>query len=234
MLLVSAIIFGFLGSMHCLGMCAPLIWAIPDKGVNKQRWLITKLFYNSGRLITYACLGLLVGLIGASFQLFGLQQHISWITGILLLLGLFLTSRGYLFSSNKRLGLGLNAKLRTVLGKYMTKQGLSSHLIFGLLNGLLPCGLVYMALMASVSMGSALGGATYMAVFGLGTFPMMFMAAYLGSSFKSMKVINVKKLAPKLVFIVAVLLIIRGLNLGIPYLSPRLETANGITICTTS
>jgi uncharacterized protein len=233
-LLVSAIIFGFLGSLHCLGMCAPLLWAIPDNQANKKRWLITKVLYNSGRLVTYSLLGLLIGLIGESFQLFGLQQHLSWITGLFLLLGLALSYKGYLITKNTKLGFRLNAKLRTMLSQYMTKQGLSSHLIFGLLNGLLPCGLVYMALLASVSMGSALGGASYMAIFGLGTFPMMFLAAYMGSSFKKMKKINVNKLAPKLVFLVAILLIIRGLNLGIPYLSPRISSPDQITICTTS
>ncbi len=234
MLLASAIVFGLLGSLHCLGMCAPLIWAVPDTGVNKTNWLINKLLYNSGRLVTYSLLGLIIGLIGESFQLFGLQQHISWITGVILLVGLLFTYKGQFLFKGKYSSGGLNAKLRGVLGKYMTKQGKSSHLIFGLLNGLLPCGLVYMALLASVSMGSTLGGATYMAVFGLGTFPMMFFAAYMGSSFKKMKRINVNKLAPKLVFLIAVLLIIRGLNLGIPYLSPRLNSPDQITVCTSS
>ena len=234
MLLGSAIIFGFLGSLHCLGMCAPLLWAIPDDQTSKKKWLIRKLLYNSGRLVTYSMLGLFIGLIGESFQLFGLQQHLSWLTGLFLLLGLAITYKGHLITNNTKLGYRLNTKLRSSLGQYMTKQGLSSHLIFGLLNGLLPCGLVYMALLASVSMGSAFGGATYMAVFGLGTFPMMFAAAYMGTSFKKTKKLNVNKLAPKLVFVVAILLIIRGLNLGIPYLSPRLNSPDQMTICTTS
>jgi sulfite exporter TauE/SafE len=107
----------------------------------------------------------------------------------------------------------------------------TSNLKLGLFNGLLPCGLVYMALLASISMGSILGGALYMFIFGLGTLPMLLAAAYFGKQFKSMKPALFGKAVPAFVAFIAILLIVRGLGLGIPYLSPAVVSDVEMTLC---
>ena len=233
MLLQTAIILGFAGSLHCLGMCAPLLWAAPESPTSKTKWLSNKLAYNFGRAITYTALGAVFGLIGKSLNLIGLQQYLSIGAGVLILL-LLLFSGGHI-PSNFQVPFiqKVVAKVRSGLGKHLGKNSFRSHLSFGLLNGLLPCGLVYMGLFASVSMGSIEGGALYMFLFGLGTFPMMLGAAFFGSRAKKMKTNWTKTLIPKMIVLVSLLLILRGLNLGIPYVSPALNDSNDVTLCVT-
>lgn len=233
MLLGTAIAFGFLGSLHCLGMCAPLLWAIPENPEKRARWWINKLIYNTGRISIYALLGLLVGLIGEGVSLVGWQQHISWITGVILILGLALSiwgSRIRIFSS---FFTGFNQKIKRGLSKTLASKTYRSQLMFGVFNGLLPCGLVYMALIASLSMTTISGSMAYMALFGLGTIPMMLGAAYFKKSIQFLKTISFNKLYPKIVLTIAILLIVRGMNLGIPYLSPKVSTSADMTICET-
>ena len=233
MLLATAIVFGFLGSLHCLGMCAPLLWAVPENPEKRARWWINKLIYNAGRITTYAVLGLLVGVIGEGVSLVGWQQHISWITGVVLILGLILSIWGGRIRAFNSFSSAFNHRVKKGLSKTLASKTYRSQLMFGVFNGLLPCGLVYMALIASLSMTSIGGSMAYMAVFGLGTIPMMLGAAYFKKSIQSLKSISFNKLYPKIVLTIAILLIVRGMNLGIPYLSPKVSNTVDITICET-
>lgn len=233
MLLVTAIVFGFLGSLHCLGMCAPLLWAIPENPEKRTRWWLNKLLYNAGRISTYALLGLVVGFIGEGVSLVGWQQHISWITGVLLILGLALSIWGGRIKIFKSFSHCFNQGVKKGLSKTLGKRTYLSQLTFGVFNGLLPCGLVYMALIASLSMTSVGGSMAYMALFGLGTIPMMLGAAYFKKAIQNIKSVSFNKLYPRIVLTIAVLLIVRGMNLGIPYLSPKVNNSAGITICET-
>ncbi len=233
MLLATAIAFGFLGSLHCLGMCAPLLWAIPENPEKRTRWWFNKFLYNVGRISTYSLLGLIVGLIGEGVSLVGWQQHISWITGVVLIIGLVLSIWGGRVPIVSKFTFSFNQKVKKGLSKWLTKKTYTAQLMFGVFNGLLPCGLVYMALIASLSMTSIGGSMAYMALFGLGTIPMMLGAAYFKKSIQSLKSISFNKLYPKIVLTIAILLIVRGMNLGIPYLSPKVGNASGITICET-
>lgn len=233
MLLSTAIVFGFLGSLHCLGMCAPLLWAIPENPEKRTQWWLNKLTYNAGRISTYALLGLVVGLIGEGVSLVGWQQHISWITGVLLILGLVLSIWGNRIKAFNSFSNQFNQKVKKGLSRTLARKGLVAQLTFGAFNGLLPCGLVYMALIASLSMTSVSGSMIYMVLFGLGTVPMMLGAALFKKSIQSIRSIRFNKLYPKIVLTIAILLIVRGMNLGIPYLSPKVSNASSITICTT-
>lgn len=233
MLLGTAIAFGFLGSLHCLGMCAPLLWAIPENPEKRARWWINKLIYNAGRISMYALLGVLVGLIGEGVSLVGWQQHISWITGVILIVGLSLSIWGGRIRMFNAFSTGFNQRIKRGLSKTLASKTYRSQLMFGVFNGLLPCGLVYMALIASLSMTSIGGSMAYMALFGLGTIPMMLGAAYFKKSIQSLKTISFNKLYPKIVLTIAILLIVRGMNLGIPYLSPKVSYSTDITICET-
>lgn len=231
MLLATAIAFGFLGSLHCLGMCAPLLWAIPEKKEKRAKWWLNKLAYNLGRIVTYSALGVLIGVLGRGVSFVGFQQHLSWITGVILIIGLFFSLPGRKVKFFQSFGYTFNSILKKTLSRFLGKYTLKSQFIFGILNGLLPCGLVYMALIASLSMSSITGSGLYMMLFGLGTVPMMLGAAFFKKSIQSFKRFDFNKLYPKIVLLIGCLLIIRGLNLGVPYLSPKLNQTDHITVC---
>lgn len=231
MLLATAIVFGFLGSLHCLGMCAPLLWAIPENPQKRVKWWLNKLIYNAGRITTYALLGLTIGLVGEGVLFAGWQQHLSWMAGVILILGLCLSLWGSRIRFFRSSSTFVHRFVQRGISKTLRKHTLKSQLSFGLLNGLLPCGLVYMALIASLSMETIGGSMVYMILFGLGTLPMMLGAAVLKKSVLSLKSISFNKLYPKVVLIIALLLIIRGMNLGIPYLSPYVNQTTNITVC---
>lgn len=233
MLLSTAIVFGFLGSLHCLGMCAPLVWAVPDNREKRMRWLTHKMLYNLGRISTYALLGLLIGLVGEGISLAGWQQHISWITGVVLLLGVVVHVWGKYISFFNSLTQQFNKLVKRGIGLSMGRKSAFYQFLFGVFNGFLPCGLVYMALIASLSMNTLGGSVTYMMLFGVGTLPMMLGVALFKQSITSIKTFNFNRIYPKLVVILAFLLIVRGLNLGIPYLSPKMNDSGQITVCET-
>lgn len=230
-LLVSAFVFGLLGSLHCLGMCAPILWALPQDHSKRWPWITKKLIYNLGRIFTYALLGMFMGLVGESFALAGWQQYISIVTGVMMLLFLLLSNGHIPQTFQLRWMNRFFLFVKKKLSSFMKGNTYKTNFLLGFYNGLLPCGLVYLALMASISMGTIEGGALYMGVFGLGTFPMMLGAAWAGSRFKNLKHGLYQKWVPRFVFLVALLLIIRGLNLGVPYLSPQLTNQDDITMC---
>ncbi len=230
MLLSTAFMVGLLGSIHCLGMCAPITWAVPT-GDKKWQWFRDRLAYNLGRTLTYGLLGIVVGLVGRGFSLAGWQQGLSVAAGIMLILGVLLfgmevPSRG-LFKPLSRLILAVKIHI----GPLIKKRGLRAQWSLGMLNGLLPCGLVYAALLAAWSMGTVQGAMSYMLLFGLGTLPMMLGAAIFGKMMGQQFKKKLWRWAPKLVVLVGVIMIFRGLNLGIPYLSPKLKNVANITEC---
>ncbi len=231
MLLSTALLVGFLGSFHCLGMCAPITWVIPDKSANRKKWLVNKLIYNSGRVITYSVLGAIVGLLGELFSFAGFQQWLSIIAGSTLIIGVFFfggkVSGVVVFKPASRFISWVKSKM----SRLIMAKGWRSNIALGIVNGFLPCGLVYAALIGAISMGDLLGGAMYMTLFGLGTLPMMMAAAIIGktagTTFKS----RIANFTPKFMVILGILFILRGLNFGIPYISPKLTDNNDIMNC---
>jgi sulfite exporter TauE/SafE len=220
--LIAAIVLGFLGGFHCVGMCGPIAMALPVHNKSASQKVITILIYNFGRIVTYSAFGLLFGAIGQSFVLFGLQQALSIVLGSLILLFVIISyfgkvnnpvlSKAYFF---------INA-VKSKLSNLFSKRNYSAFFSIGLLNGLLPCGLVYMALAGAIATGSIVNGALFMMFFGLGTLPFMFAVTYY-SNLISLKVRNhMRKVVPVVVSLMAVLMILRGMNLGIDYISPKL------------
>ena len=219
--LATGLSIGFLGSFHCIGMCGPLALALPVHQYEGMRKYIGIFLYNIGRAVTYGLLGLGFGFIGNQFRLWGLQQVITIVAGVILLF--FILSR---FSFTSRIsGLRkLNELVQRTLGKLLSAAK-NPYALFpiGLLNGLLPCGLVYVAIAASLATMDTLHGVVLMFSFGLGTIPTMAGLMVFGHmiSLKSRQKIN--KAVPYLIGMMAIMLILRGMNLGIPYLSPKLE-----------
>ncbi len=230
--LLAAITLGFLGSFHCVGMCGPIALALPVHSAPPFKKTMLVLSYNIGRMLTYSIFGLLAGLIGQTVVLAGYQQALSIVLGLLLLLMVFLPSN----YKNNSVGSGIFgffADIKNEFGKLFLKNGHGPLFLIGLLNGLLPCGLVYMGLAGAMSTGNALEGALFMAVFGFGTVPVM-LALPLAGGFISVDARNrIRKTVPVIVTLTAVMLILRGLSLGIPYISPSIENPDAIA-CHTS
>jgi hypothetical protein len=222
-----AFFIGLFGSIHCIGMCGPLAFAIPVTGNNWWLIITDRLLYNSGRVITYSLLGLLAGFAGRQLWLFGLQQIICITSGTLILL----VSGSRIFKIQLP-GNHFSAKLFYPVNKLLSwaLQHHSGHLMVGLINGLLPCGLVYAALIGAVGMLSPLRGMEYMFWFGTGTFPLMLLAT-ISSGFITRPLRNKLNTAiPYLMVVLGLWFVIRGLDLNIPYLSPQ-NPAKGISIC---
>lgn len=230
--LIAAISLGFLGSFHCIGMCGPIALALPINTTNYFHKVLLILSYNFGRIVTYSAFGLLFGLIGMGFAIAGYQQIVSIVIGSLLLLGVIIPSRYFSkYKITSSVFIFFN-QIKTALGKLFLKSGHKSLFLIGLLNGLLPCGLVYMAVAGAIATGDITKGVLFMAVFGLGTVPVMLSLPLIGN-FISIPVRNqIRKSVPVIVGIMAILLILRGLNLGIPYISPKIDSdTNRIASC---
>lgn len=220
-MVLSAILLGLLGSLHCVGMCGPIAFMLPVDRTNNLKKLGQIAIYHFGRLSAYALIGLLFGLLGKGLSLFGLQQKLSILIGVVMV-AIILLPFGKLKKYNLPKPLyQIIAKVKSKLGKELSKRTADTFLTIGFLNGFLPCGLVYMAVLGAVAMGNPGEGALYMALFGLGTVPLMTTAIYFSSLLKGVAKQRVQKLIPVFVVIIGMLFILRGLGLGIPYISPK-------------
>jgi sulfite exporter TauE/SafE len=228
MFAIAALVLGLLGSMHCVGMCGPIALALPLQRTRTAKLLSGILTYNFGRASTYAVLGSLSGLAGSSVKWAVGQQALSIIAGILILAILFANT----FGRRMKISAVLAKKfygVRNALGKLFKDYRPGALLMIGMLNGLLPCGLVYAALTGAAATGSFLQGALFMFIFGIGTVPVLFSLSYAGTKISIAAREKIRKAVPVFVGIMAVLMIIRGLGLGIPYVSPSFS--DGKTIC---
>lgn len=233
-MLWSAFLIGLFGSFHCIGMCGPIALALPVQKNNRLNLIVGRILYNIGRAITYAAIGLLFGLVGQSLSLAGLQQSVSIIAGVLILLMVLLPSKVsqklYLLKS----AYGFTNFHKRKFGTLLKKKSVTSTFLIGLLNGFLPCGLVYIAVAGAIASGSYFDGAVYMFVFGIGTLPIM-LAVSLAGNFISLNVRKrINKLIPTFMIVLAFLFILRGMNLGIPYVSPKInqsEITDDSVIC---
>ena len=223
-LVIAAISLGLLGSFHCIGMCGPIALALPIHQYSPIKKYLGLFLYNLGRVTTYTFLGVLFGFLGQSFFLGGFQQILSIAIGVLLLLSVILTNVKVL-NTTKGLGFiySFVNSVKMQLGNLFNKKGLHFLFFIGLLNGLLPCGLVYLGIAGAIATGHYIKGAEFMFYFGTGTVPVMYAVAFLGQ-FITVKYRNhIRQAMPYVVSVMALMLIVRGLNLGIPYLSPQFE-----------
>ncbi len=222
-----AFFIGLFGSIHCIGMCGPLAFAIPI--AENKWWLVVgdKILYNIGRIATYSFLGLLIGFIGKQLWVYGLQQGISLLSGLLIILA-GLTRLFKMRFANNRVLSTIMLPVNKLLGYALRHH--SGHFIIGLINGLLPCGFVYLALAGAINTPSPVSAATFMFWFGTGTFPLMLIAT-IGSGFIGPMVRRrINRVIPYVMVCLGFWFILRGLNLDIPYLSPA-KQSSGITIC---
>ena len=230
-MLVTTIIAGFtlglFGSLHCVGMCGPLALALPAPFAKRNKQITSSLFYNAGRVVTYSLLGLLFGLIGKSFSLIGFQQLFSIIAGssmMVLTLLYFVFKQSY----QPRWFRDFTWKIQSFIAATLQKQ--SGSFWVGMANGLLPCGMVYAAITGALVSNSITNATVFMASFGLATVPALLLLMLFGSGIPLHVRLKLRKLTPLVMMVVAALLILRGMNLGIPYISPQFQTAAAETI----
>lgn len=212
-----AFFIGLLGSLHCIGMCGPLAFAVP---VTQPGWLYlvwSKFMYQIGRIISYCTLGIIAGLLGQQVWQSGMQQGISILTGFFIVLAACSRLWKWSFIKNSP-SLFLKPFNRLISYAFHHK---ANHLIIGMINGLLPCGFVYLALAGAVNTGSVPESMTYMFWFGAGTTPLMFaatlMVGFSGLSFRK----KLNGAIPYLMLLLGCWFILRGLELNLPYLSPQ-------------
>ncbi|MGG5487240.1 sulfite exporter TauE/SafE family protein [Flavobacteriaceae bacterium 144Ye] len=232
-MLWSAFILGLLGSFHCVGMCGPIAFMLPVDRSNSVKKISQITTYHIGRLLAYSTIGLIFGLIGKNLYIFGLQQQLSICIGVLMIVVVLLPYKTF---SKYNLSKPLHkiiSKVKSELGSALKKKTADTFLTIGFLNGFLPCGLVYMAVFGSLVSSTITQGAMYMALFGLGTVPLMTSAIYLGKFLNTTIKQRIQKAIPVFVVIIGVLFILRGLGLGIPYISPTpvVEMVSGNINC---
>lgn len=219
-MLWSALVLGLMGSFHCVGMCGPIAFMLPVDHGNPGKKLFQVFLYHFGRLMAYGIIGLVFGFLGKGLYVFGLQQKLSIFIGaimIVLVLVPYKTISKYNFSKPIYAVL---TKVKNQLGKELRKKSPDTFLTIGFLNGFLPCGLVYMALFGSMATASPWLGTLFMVLFGMGTIPLMTTAVYFGSMLKGAAKKSVQRLIPVFVILIGLLFILRGMGLGIPYISP--------------
>ena len=176
--------------------------------------------YHLGRILAYGLIGLFFGFVGKSLYIFGIQQQLSIIIGVLMIVLVLVPTQMVTKYNFSKPIYNMISKVKSALGKALKKKTADTFLTIGFLNGFLPCGLVYMAVFASLTTGQAYLGSLYMVLFGLGTIPLMTSAIYLGKFLNSKVKQRIQKAIPVFVVIIGLLFIVRGLGLGIPYLSP--------------
>ncbi len=226
-ILISGFLLGFAGSLHCMGMCGPLSLALPTGHLKASSRLWSLLVYQLGRVITYVLLGLLFGMAGRSIYIAGVQQWFSIILGILILVLAVL----YFIKGNMvhlPVLRGFYSFVSTLIGRIIkSNAGISGFLLLGMANGLLPCGMVYIALASTLSFYKIYQSAGFMAMFGAGTLPAMMLVAYSGQVCSPQLKRTFRKSIPFFIAATGILLVLRGLNLGIPFVSPQLPPAVG-------
>jgi len=220
---ITPLTIGLIGSFHCIGMCGPIVVALPLKKHNLLSKITGAILYNSGRVLTYSIIGILFGLLGRGISLAGFQQWTSILLGIAMIISVLFPfffrekiTIGNLFS-------GFASRLIVRLKKLFTDRSYSSLLMIGILNGLLPCGLVYVAIAGAISSGTVITGALFMMLFGIGTIPLLLIATLASDAIGQRIRSKMQRVVPYFVFMLGVLFILRGMSLGIPYVSPTGE-----------
>lgn len=219
-MILSAIILGLMGSLHCVGMCGPIAFMLPVDQSNNYKKFGQIFIYHFGRLMAYGIIGLLFGSLGKGLSIFGAQQKLSIVIGVIMILVVLIPYKIFNKYNLSKPIYKVISKVKNQLGKELKKKSPDTFLTIGFLNGFLPCGLVYMALFGAIAMGNAIQGSLYMMLFGLGTVPLMTTAIYFSGLLKGGIRQKVQKAIPVFVVVIGLLFILRGLGLGIPYVSP--------------
>jgi sulfite exporter TauE/SafE len=220
-MLYTALLFGLISSFHCIGMCGPIAMMLPVDHNNPTKKVLQIMLYHLGRLTAYGMLGLFFGMLGKGLFLAGFQQQLSIAVGILMIVFVVVPERILAKYNFSKPVYKLISNVKSHLGAQFKRKSPDALFTIGLLNGFLPCGMVYAALFGAIAMQSELLGVAYMVLYGIGTIPMM-SAVVLISNFITVPVRNrFQQFIPVFVIAIGALFIMRGMGLDIPYISPN-------------
>lgn len=231
-LIIAGLVLGGLSGFHCVGMCGPIALSLPVHHLPPKNRITGIVLYHSGRIMLYALLGVLFGMLGRQFYLGGVQQLFSFFLGILVLL--MLVKRIWLPNLLQNQWLDKPTYwLQQFMMRQMKQNSRQSFFLLGAANGLLPCGMVYLALTGAMAAGNIGGAVLFMTAFGAGTLPLLFSLSFFGFLLGPRTRNNLRKTVPYVMLLMGILLILRGLNLNIPYISPLLPRGANTTISCT-
>lgn len=227
--IIAGFTLGAISSLHCVGMCGPLSLALPIQYLFKSQRIIAIVLYQVGRVVTYSTLGLIFGLAGQRVYVAGFQQWFSIAMGILIL---FLLIQYWIFRKRVQPNFisGFYSGIQHLMRRILKIRGPMPFLFFGIANGLLPCGMVYLALAGALVTTQVQHSVAFMAMFGLGTMPAMIAVSLFRQLFSLQLRNTFRKAVPIFISAMAIILILRGMNLGIPFISPVLQSASGTPI----
>lgn len=228
--IISGFILGAISSFHCVGMCGPLALSLPISQFSPGKKVLGILLYNFGRVVTYSSLGFFFGFVGRQIFIAGFQQTFSISAGAVIF---FLFIMGLLHKKINRVKAidKFYLKVQLIVARFLRINNPVGFFITGLANGLLPCGMVYLAITGATAANNIWYGTGFMAAFGFGTAPALLVLSFAGFVISTEARHFILKLTPYAFFIISVLLILRGLNLGIPYLSPSFAANSAVVGC---
>jgi sulfite exporter TauE/SafE len=219
-MLYTALIFGLVSSLHCIGMCGPIAMMLPVDRNNPTQKAFQILLYHAGRLTSYATLGLLFGVLGKGLYLAGMQQRFSIVLGILMILIAIVPEKIFAQYNFSKPIYTLISKVKSSLGSQFKRKTPDAFFTIGIFNGLLPCGLVYAALFGAIAMQNVTLGVTYMVLYGLGTIPLMSAVVYMSNLLSLPVRSKLQKIVPIITVVIGLLFVLRGMGLDIAYISP--------------
>ncbi len=219
-MLYSALIFGLISSLHCIGMCGPIAMMLPVDRNNPAKKVIQIMIYHLGRLTAYASLGFVFGVLGKGFYMAGIQQQLSIVVGVLMITIAIVPEKVFMKYNFSKPVYRAISKVKTSLGSQFKRKSADALFTIGLLNGFLPCGMVYAALFGAIAMQDVTLGVSYMLLYGLGTIPMMSAVVFISNILSVSLRSKLQKIIPVVAVFIGILFIIRGLGLDIAYLSP--------------
>lgn len=211
----APLLLGLAGSLHCVGMCGPLVLALPLDAAGKRHVIGQMLLYHSGRILMYATLGILFGLLGKGIALAGFQKVLSITAGLLMIVMAFAAWRFEQLVARIP-GFGtFSQRVKTQMGRMLRQNGAKALFTMGMLNGLLPCGMVYAALAGAIASFGGVEGGLFMLIFGVGTLPLLLAVSVLGRSFSVSVRQKLRYWQPVLLTLAGVILLQRGLHLDL-------------------
>lgn len=220
-MLYSALILGLVSSLHCIGMCGPIAMMLPVDRHNPAKKTLQIMLYHTGRLTAYATLGLVFGIVGKGLYLAGIQQNLSIFAGLIMIAIVMVPEKWFAKHNFSKPVYSVISKIKTGLGSQFRRRSYKALFITGLLNGFLPCGLVYAALFGAIAMQGVTPGMAYMVLYGAGTIPLMSAVVYTSGFITGPWRLTFNKAVPYVTVFIGMLFVVRGLGLGIPFVSPE-------------
>lgn len=221
--ILTSFFVGLLGSFHCIGMCGPIAIALPIPNSNNLSFITGRLLYNLGRVVTYSFLGAVFGLLGSRLVISGFQQSVSIVLGVVIVILVLIPPKYKAIVTQHKSIQKFSLPLKSGISDLFKRGTFSAMFLIGILNGFLPCGLVYIALAGAIASGDAISGSAVMILFGLGTVPIMFAATIFGKFINLNIRRKISKAVPVFALVLGLLFIVRGMGLGIPYISPKIS-----------